>query len=439
MQPTPSTLALRPLSGMELGIWKTDRGAPLNFTTNARITGPLTERAIRAALPAVRARHAHLRARIATDAKGMPAFRHDGVAPLELKVVAGGDWVAELDRELNQPFAAADPLARFTLIPASADDATLLITIHHSVGDGLSGVYLMRDLIAATAQALADQVPQLPALEEAASVDAGLPRAARGAWRHHARFVFHELWMVLRHGKPLKVRRDQDLLAQARRARVIPHQLDAALTERLSARARAEKTTVHGALSAAMLLGILADAKVERAGVTFGTPINVRPMLLPAVGEQVGFYVSMSTYRAVVDAKQKFWDLARAVRRQLETGNARGDPLAMIDLLPRLIRLIGADRLDPRALLERFERSVASTSGLTNLGRLTIATVHGPLTIEDCHFAASPSALGDFLSTATSLNGRIFWNFVWPDPVLTPEHAKALVDGIVARLKDAVA
>jgi hypothetical protein len=46
--------------------------------------------------------------------------------------------------------------------------------------------------------------------------------------------------------------------------------------------------------------------------------------------------------------------------------------------------------------------------------------------------------LGEFLATATSLHGRIFWNFIWPDPVFTPEHASTLVGSIVERLKQAI-
>ena len=434
--PTPSSLSQRPLSAMEEGIYRTDLGAPLNFTTNARITGPLTAEILRAALPAVRDRHVHLRARIERDQAGHPCFRHDDVPPLQLRVAPDGDWVKELDDELNLPFDAQGPLARFVLVPLGPAESYVLATIHHSVGDGMSGVFLMRDLTDACAQVLAGQTPKLADLAEAVSVDAGLPPAARGirAWSHHARFILRELWMLLTTGKPLKVRRDQPRYAHSRRARVIPHQLDAALTERLSARARAEKTTVHGALSAAMLLGTLADANLPHAAVTFGTPVNLRAQLVPPVGEQVGFYVSMTLFRGRVTRDTPFWALARAVRSQVERTIARGDQLAVLDFLPRVMRLIGVARLAPRKLLERFEDAAPSTTGLTNLGRLTIQTVHGPLKIEDCHFAASPSALGDFLSTATSLNGRLFWNFVWPDPVLTAPHAQRLVAAIIERL-----
>ena len=107
----------------------------------------------------------------------------------------------------------------------------------------------------------------------------------------------------------------------------------------------------------------------------------------------------------------------------------------MLSLLASMFRLLGGQRLAPRVLAERWQNLVTATTGLTNLGRLAIETHHGPLTIEACHFATSPSALGLFMATATSLGGRIFWNFIWPDPTLTQPHAAALVASIVKRLE----
>lgn len=423
---------MRALSAMEAGIWRTDRAAPLNFTTVARISGPLTDDAVRAALPAVRARHAFLRARIAVDERGTPVFVEDA-GPLTLTVV-DGDWVQELDREINEPFDPKAPLARFVRV-----GDRLLVTIHHSVGDGMSGVFLMRDLIAAAAQALEGKTPALPPLDLAASVDDGLPAWTRSlrAWANHLRFAWAALWAAIRAGLPVKVRRDQQRFAHSRKARVMPHVLDASFAETLTARARLEQTTVHGALSAAIILGILADAKRARGNITFGTPMNLRAQLAPVVGEQLGFYVSILMLNEVIRADTPFWEVARLVRRRLEGAIARGAQLSILRLLPRVFGLVAGTE-DRRKLLERFERAAPSTSGLTNLGRLTVETQHGPLRIEDCHFAACPSALGDFLATATSLHGRMFWNFVWPDPVLTEAHAAELVGGIVARLRSAV-
>jgi hypothetical protein len=434
-----SPLAPRPLSAMEAGVWKVDLTAPLNFTTAARVSGPLTEELLRAALPAVRARHAFLSARIERRKVG-PSFSYGDGAPLSLRVVrgAGASLVEELEREINSPVESeSGPLARFTLVEPPDGARWVLVTLHHSVGDGMSGAYLMRDLLAAAGQACSGQPPSLPVLPVTGSVDELIPAAHRGprVWHQHLRFFFAQLWLLLRYGRPFKVRHDQLRYASERRTRVLPRELDPATAERLLTKTRAEGTTVHGALSAAMILGALEDSGKTRGQVAFGSPVNLRATLAPPVGEQLGFYVSMLMYTAGVTASTPFWEVARAVRRDLERALARGGQFHILDLLPRLFGLVGGGRLPSRAFTERLERLAPATTGLTNLGRLELDTTHGPLTIEACYFVACPSALGEFLATATSLHGRIFWNFVWPDPALTEAHAVALVDGIVARLR----
>lgn len=428
---------------MERGLWRMDRGAPLNFTTVVHVKGPLTETAVWAALPALRERHPHLRARIVPDGATGAHLVDDGVPPLALRTVAGGESgaIAELEREINDPVSSdPGPLARFTLVTDAPGDARLLVTLHHVIGDGMSGAFIVRDLVQAAAQVLAGAQPTLPPLRDPGPMESLLPPAARGlrGLRAILRVAASEARVALRHGLPVRVRRDVEVFAHSRRTRVISHQIDEAATATLSARARAEKTTVHGALSAAMVLGVLADARLGRRGsVAFGSPVNVRARLDPPVGEESGFYVSMAAFRTGIRADIPFWDVARAVRRSLERDLARDAGLSMLTVLHAVFAMMRGDHVAPRTFVERWERFAPATTGLTNLGRLGIETRHGPLSIEDCFFAASPSALGAFLSTSTSLHGRIRWNFLWPDPVMTSAHATALADDIVHRLEAA--
>jgi Condensation domain len=436
--------AVRALSGMERGIYEVDLGAPLNFTTASRVSGPLTAELIRLGLPAVRARHPALRWRIFRDAAGVPHFHEGGAPELTVREARGENHLFELEWEINTPIdASVGPLVRFALVECGAGGRWLLVTLHHAIGDGMSGAFLVRDLVQACAQAAAGRAPALEPLEAGGAMDLTLPASARGlpGLENHLRFVGREAWLQVRHGKTLRVRRDLpgETFAYQRRARVIPRAFDAAFGDRLGTRARAESTTVHGALAAAMLLEILADAGEARACVTFGSPANVRANLVPAVGEQVGFYASMIAFRGLVRADASFWDVARAVRRQAEAELARGGQLSILALMSAAGRsVMGIGKVPPRTLIERWERTVPATTGLTNLCRVPIEPVHGPFTLECCYFAVSPSALGDFLATATSLHRRIDWIFIWPDPVMTEAHALALVDGIVARLERAL-
>lgn len=437
----PTLTPVRALSGMERGIYEVDLGAPLNFTTAMRISGPLTAEVVQAALPAVRARHASLRWRIVRDADHVPCFVEGDAPPLTVRAVQAQTHLPELEREINTPIdAEKGPLAQFVLVDCGAAGTWLLATLHHAIGDGMSGAFMCRDLLQACAQVVEGRTPSLEPLVSMGAMDETVPSSARGlsGLPHHLRFLFGELWMMLRHGTPLRVRRDRSepVPAYERKARLIPRVIEPAEGDRLGTRARAENTTVHGALAAAMILEIIADAGAATGSIAFGSPSNVRAKLEPPVGEQVGFYASMLAFRAAVPRDMPFWELARQVRRQTERSLARGDQLSVLRLMAATGgAVMGIGRVEPKTLIDRWEKRIPATSGLTNIGRLAIETTHGPFSVESSYFAVSPSGLGDFLATATSVNRRIDWVFTWPDPVMTEAHATALVDGIVARLR----
>ena len=166
--------------------------------------------------------------------------------------------------------------------------------------------------------------------------------------------------------------------------------------------------------------------------------MNLRAELDPPVGEDVGFFVSMVGYGAGVRAETDLWELARDVRRRLAADVEGGLSASVLALLVLAFKLLGGRRLSPRALAERWERRVLTTSGLTNLGRVGVPTRYGALALDELHFAVCPSGLGDFATTATSLGGKLYWNFMWPDPVLDEGHARALVADITRRLREAV-
>jgi len=421
---------------MEAMIAAADRAVSLNFTTIAQVTGPLTEAALRKGLDAATARHALVRSRI------------DGLSfapsaePVPLRICDAAAWEPELELEINTRVAATDgPLARAVWVRHADGEGTLMLTLHHAIGDGMSGVYLMRDVLSATGRALDTEPADLPVLPLPPGINTLMPATARGLagfWRRF-KFLARDLWATVRYGLPLQLRHDRVVRARDRKMRIIPVVLEPEETTRLATRARAERTTVHGALAAAIMTAMAADSDSSKTRrMNFGTPVNLRKTLVPAAGEEVAFRVSMLAYAGAVSASTDPWQLARDVKaglvRQVDDGTAP----CVLGVLTGIFGLLGGRRITPEKLAVRWPKALPTTGGLTNLGRLDVPTQFGALRMDSCHFAASPSVLGDFVTTATSLHGRLFWNFVWPDPALASEHAQALVDDILRRLRAAV-
>lgn len=436
----------RPLGPMELGVFRMDRAAPLNFTVVSEIQGTLEEATLRGALAATRARHPFLRARIYDHGAKGASFVFDVDTPFPLRVVrtgAIGAEVEELEREINTPLPwHTGPLARATLLLVENENPRLLVTFHHCIGDGMSGVYLTRDILRAAQKVVASGDTRLPVLADIRPMDDRLPAAARGfrfAWRMF-RMVTRELWVRLRHGRPLKVRRDANHPCYERRARVLSRVLERGFAQKLADRCRNEKTTVHGALAAAMILGIMGDARLSKmhASIQFGSPVNMRERLEPEVGDDLGFYVSMVGYRTGVSRRTDLWSLARDIKGQLSHAVDQGEDAVTLRVLRMLFKSAGGHTRPPHDFANRWEKKAPTTSGLTNLGRLPIETRYDPLLLRRMHFAANPSGLGDFIATATGLDGSIFWNFVWADPVFSAKHAENLVENIMGGLRASV-
>jgi NRPS condensation-like uncharacterized protein len=347
----------------------------------------------------------------------------------------GEGWVDVVERALNYRFDTAnEPLVRIAWVPEGPERGRLLVTFNHVIGDGMSGVFVLRDLVAAAADG---HEGALVSLGDTRPIDERLAPRARGlAGRLRvAGFMASQTWTQWRHGVPVHPRVDEPAPPQQRTVRLVPRELDAETTTRVATRARAEGTSVHGALLAAIALAIVDDHDADhRLPIVLGSPIDLRQRLVPPVGEDAGFFVSMVPYRCQLDRTMPLWDLARAIKSDVAAAQRSGLADYAMLAMPVAMFLLGGHRRDGDEIAARWENAVHSTSGLTNLGRLDIETTFGDLRLDAVHFSVNPSALGHYVCTATSLHGRLFWNFMTPEPLFEREHAIALADATVARL-----
>jgi NRPS condensation-like uncharacterized protein len=361
-----------------------------------------------------------------------------------LRVVYGPHqgWVDELERELNDRFRQDEaPLVRCVLLRHEHEDMTVILTMHHVISDGDTMMYAMRDLLQASSRAALGLSPELLPLNDIRSVEERLPRRlwSKDGLRLLIDFVSEEVRLLAKYGAPFKVPRDRDEPVHGRRFRCSHKTLDETKTARLVARAKNERTTVHGALCSAMILGALHESGVtQETRVALVSPVNVRDNLVPPVGEDAGYYVSMMTYRAGVRPDVSFWELARSVREQMAPFLARGDGPLMLELLDGVFHLLRGHVITPFELAARWEKAVSGSMILSNLGRDDCEFDSGLLSIDALYVCASLSCLGDFGSVAHTFRGRLTWTFVWADPLFEPQRAERLISGIIDRIEQAL-
>jgi hypothetical protein len=280
-----------------------DQHRPVHFAVAAHIDGHTTIPAWRSALDAVQARHPLFSVGIDPREGSAPNFRRVASAPIPLRIVkdmSQSSWQVEMAKELVTPFDAQQaPLVRATLVRGT-DESMFIFTAHHSIADGLSLSYAVRDILHALCEEALEPLPAKPAQEslvgklQNARYDTGRP--TQSGPQHN--------------GTPVAFRALDDSLP-----RIDSLSLSRDLTSKLIELCRRERTTVHGALCSAL---VLAGREVSRSwsntSIRILSPFNLRKQL--GIAEDCGLFVWAGIV-PMEPTSADFWDMARFAKSAL--------------------------------------------------------------------------------------------------------------------------
>ena len=382
--------ALRPLSALEHMFWLIDQNRPCHFAVTALIAGKASPGDWRKALDHVQKRHPLLSVCIDGSPGSIPQFRQQAVAPIPLRVLAGDptrQWESEVCEELATPFNPAEaPLIRAVLIEGSRDTGFILIA-HHSIADGLSIAYAIRDTLSALSGEVLEPLDLAPALEEI--VGAGEARTSlRDADGPQDGAPL---------GKPSRY------CALHARPVVKGLRLTPALTTSLRDRARQEGTTVHGALCAALAIaGRQASSEWCDGALRILSPINIRSLV--DAGESCGLFMSGAI--GTLDGETgDFWDVARKAKAAVAAAQCRNAVRTLLAATGNVL----AKGSGIAAAADFFADAFANEVMLTNLGALTFDSRFGPLELKAMWGPAVHSGLeGSQTIGVTTVNGSIY-------------------------------
>ncbi|NNE18663.1 MAG: hypothetical protein HKN10_09315, partial [Myxococcales bacterium] len=236
------------------------------------------------------------------------------------------------------------PRARCTWLRHGEADSTLLLTFHHIIGDGKSGVLVMRDLI----RLLADpclELAELPTFPQETHVPPTY-RPSRNLGK-----ALGLLASDMRATPATRLPSEGRAPVEERRQRVVPLHFSEEQTSALRSLARREGYTVHGLLSAALMLALYetGDWHDERT-MRFFHPLDLRAYLeqirqrsggdLPRIGEASGVYVSYADSEHRVSPDTKLHVLGRHVSGQIQAQKADGIPFLTSPFSGRLFAAV---------------------------------------------------------------------------------------------------
>jgi len=346
----------RPLGTNEKVFWVLDQKNTTQFAVVAEIDGNLIDSEWRNALDIVQKRHPNLSVQISGNEYSTAHFNHVEDCRIPLRVLytrSGESWNSVLEEELSIPLnITIGPLARAVLIQQPGKSVFIFMS-NHSIGDGMSIALLIRDVLTVLSGETIEKLLPVPSLDELAGVSLN----------------------EIENGKLHGFEQAKNSLVPRLTVNIERLKLSSTLTKKLIDRSKSEKTTVHGALSAAVVLALKMrnDVASQEKPVRILHPLSARNTL--ALGEDFGLLLNIITLPYKPSLQQTFWDFAREVRQGIASTQTadwiKGDIHATQGLF--------SNGLDLNTIEDALHQGTAHEVMLTNLGQLSFRSDFGNL------------------------------------------------------------
>jgi Condensation domain len=367
---------LREFSSIERMHWLMDQNHCNHFPMAAEIRGRTTVTMWRNALNDLQRRHPLLNVFIGMADSSRPAFYQAGEFKIPLVVrkrASSLEWQAEFEKEISTPFDTSEsPLMRAQLLLAD-DRCEVILTTHHSIADGMAIMYVLRDLFqAVSGEKLASLPVPRPQDELLKPILSALPSRMSEDEAHTAPV-----------SRPIAFRHKDGASPRVTGLRLSPQQ-----TALLVKGVRREQTSVHAAISTALVLtGRESLPTWKQHGVRVLSPISLHKALnaendcvLALTGGIVSFEPSSGS---------NFWDLARWAKKTLL-------PFQTMEGVRRTSGMF-EKTFSNHANVETVARAMAQGMGyelvVTNVQQFPFSNRFGDLTLEGLW---GPSALNGF-------------------------------------------
>lgn len=355
-----------------------------------RCSGPWDEARFRAALIAVQARHPLLRARIIEPKPHWPRFQFlDDAPPIPLEIVpptAMTEWSSIAQQHTRIVFQAdRAPLARMTVQPDD-DGFDLVASFHHALLDAKSVLTLLREILAHMA---GEEFDHRICTDELTF----RPMRRPSAW-YLARQAFKLIQMQFRQSFTRQIIVPDEILFPGSCLR---HAATSHLTTALLQQCRRERTTMYGALAAAIVQAVCEHQRWRNVPVQMMIPFDIRDGYVNPIDDQtVGCFASILDFWRQNSTAIPFWDLARQCVGEIAHERRWWMPNCWDHLMSRVA-------FTP-AWLKPLRRMAV---GINNLGRCEEVAAGAWRLEEFSWFGRSEHLGGTVTVNAATINGRL--------------------------------
>ncbi|MCX2483852.1 hypothetical protein [Pedobacter sp. MR2016-24] len=350
--------AIRPLGTNEKVFWVLDQKTTTQFAVAAEIDGNATDHSWREALDSVQKRHPNLAVQISGNTYSTAFFEPIADCKIPLSFVytkREENWNELLERELNIPLnITAAPLAKALVIQQSGKSVFIFIS-NHSIGDGMSVALFIRDILTVlSGETITPLRPVSPLDQLAGIIVKEIPAEDLSGFKQLSNSVAPRSAVNIRRLK-----------------------LSHTLTDSLIKRAKNEKTTVHCALSAALVIALKqVESTLKEKPVRILHPLSARTTL--GLGDDYGLLMNILTLPYDPAPKDTFWNFAKTIRK----GIASTQTLEWIKSVNNATRELFYNGLDVNTVEHALRQGTEHEILLTNLGQISFKADYGRLTLK---------------------------------------------------------
>ncbi len=414
-------------------------GGTTNLVGMTRVTGPLDREVLNRALGIIGECHPSLRSSLNESPQG------DAMIEVEDRLLytpfvvrdrdSAEDWITCFENDMQAPFKRQELPWRVTLLQGGVRQEgakEIVASFHHSLSDGISLATFFGCLLQCCCLIGQGREPgiakaqPLPALEDMLAKKMG--------W---SAFLARKLALSRKQTLTLRkhlYRYEESVPLKHRRSRILPCELDPEQLERLLFMCRHKGTTLTGLLTASLMISVCRvmdkSGNARKCKHITMTPVSLRNRCAPEVGlHQLGCYVGFAQTTHSFDAETDVWRLARLFNRELQRFNRRGI------LPPKRYSRKTVDLMLHAMEKGMFKDVFQYGVGVTNIGRLPYNVDFGTLQLEAFHFGTC-RRWGDWMTLlhCSTLRGRLFLNFCYADPLISPRSMTYIKDVLLTIL-----
>ncbi|MFX1479744.1 MAG: condensation domain-containing protein [Promethearchaeota archaeon] len=405
-------------------------GQPYNLVVVLSIRGSLFEDELRIALKKAQEKHALLRVRIEGNEKNFYHFTSQNVGEIPIETLEFENDLKTTGfffKNLETPFDMTDhqkPLFQVTLLH-SLERNDIIFCAQHTITDGLSMAFLMRDIV----DFLNDPGIEVTPINSPMNKEDILPpkirkRIPKSAVRTKIFLFFLRIYYFLKYGKKKENLyyasdyKEDDL-------RLVSWNLSKDETDLFIQLCKERQVSVHSAICTAFLPDIS----------LINNPVNLRGRLNYRIGEAFGLYASGAVVKIKYKNKYDFWTNSKRYQKKLILALRDKKIYKIHKMVHTGVSIEILKELAPMFLEIATHQEAFAITNLGSLDRMGIELDSKKFSIESFYGAIS-FAIGAITVLVYTMRGKIYFNFHYLESRHDSQKMNSMAENAKNRILD---